>query len=198
MERLRSARGPSRRPPPIIRNKPFSVYATFLGPPARKGQEIIYVEGQNHGCMWAHRNGRMLGTLSVRPDSLVAMHEQRHPLTDVGLVKLVSSRIDVTEHDMQYAESDVKFFPGAKINGRVCTCLQVTHPQPRRYFDCYLSRFYVDDEQGLPVRYESYDWPAERGREPTLIEAYTYLNLKVNNGFTDEDFSIKNPAYHFR
>ncbi len=30
------------------------------------------------------------------------------------------------------------------------------------------------------------------------MEEYTYLNLKLNNGFTDADFDIKNPNYKFR
>jgi hypothetical protein len=30
------------------------------------------------------------------------------------------------------------------------------------------------------------------------MEEYTYLNMKVNNGFTDADFDIKNPNYHFK
>ena len=32
---------------------------------------------------------------------------------------------------------------------------------------------------------------------PELIEKYTYLNLKLNNGFTETDFDIKNTNYHF-
>ncbi|MBC7317493.1 MAG: DUF1571 domain-containing protein, partial [Chloroflexi bacterium] len=27
---------------------------------------------------------------------------------------------------------------------------------------------------------------------------YTYLNIKLNNGFTDMDFDIRNPNYDFR
>jgi hypothetical protein len=50
----------------------------------------------------------------------------------------------------------------------------------------------------MPTRYESYDWPAEPGGEPRLIEEYTYLHLKPNNGFTDLDFSVENPAYGFQ
>ena len=30
------------------------------------------------------------------------------------------------------------------------------------------------------------------------MEEYTYLNLKLNNGFTDADFDVKNPSYKFR
>ena len=38
----------------------------------------------------------------------------------------------------------------------------------------------------------------DRGGSPELIEEYTYLNLKLNNGFTDADFDTHNANYHFR
>ena len=62
----------------------------------------------------------------------------------------------------------------------------------------HLARIYVDDELNLPIRYESFDWPAKAGGEPQLLEEYTYQNMKVNNGFTDTDFSVTNPKYGFR
>ena len=105
--------------------------------------------------------------------------------------------IEVGQHDMQYGECEVKFFPGAKINDRVCTCIQVVHPTPRKNFLFNVARIFVDDQYNIPVRYESYDWPKEVGGQPELIEEYTYLNLKLNNGFTDADFDIKNPNYKF-
>ncbi len=35
------------------------------------------------------------------------------------------------------------------------------------------------------------------GDKPELLEAYTYLDLKINPGFTDMDFNPKNPDYGF-
>ena len=138
-----------------------------------------------------------MGTVSVQPDSPVAMRDQHYPLTEIGLVNLVRRLIEVAEHDVQFDECEVKFFPGAKINGQTCTCLQVVHPVPRHQFAYYLARIYVDNQQGLPVRYESYDWPAQAGAGPPLIEEYTYVDVRVNNGFDNADFDITNPAYNF-
>ena len=78
-----------------------------------------------------------------------------------------------------------------------CTCIQVMHPVPRRNFLFYVARIFVDDELNLPIRYEAYDWPSKQGEPPKLIEQYTYLDLKLNNGFTDADFDIRNPQYGF-
>ncbi len=36
--------------------------------------------------------------------------------------------------------------PNAKVNGRVCSCVQVVHPVPRRNFRFHLARVFIDDE----------------------------------------------------
>ena len=184
-----------------LRQKPFSVYMYFLAPADIKGQEVIYVDGKNNGNMWAHTVGiknTMFGTVSIKPDGPIAMRDQRYPLTELGILNLTRRLVEVGEKDIKYGECEVKFYEGAKINGRVCTCIEVTHPVPRRNFLFHLARIFVDKEYNLPIRYESYDWPKEPGGPPELIEEYTYLNLKLNNGFTDADFDIKNPNYKFR
>jgi hypothetical protein len=184
-----------------LRHKPFSVYMYFLGPPAIKGQEVIFVEGKNDGNMWAHTVGiknTLVGTVSLKPDGPIAMRNQRYPLTELGILNMTRRLVEVGEQDVKYGECEVKFYEGAKINNRVCTCIEVIHPEPRRNFLFHLARIFVDKELNLPIRYESYDWPKEKGGTPELLEEYTYLNLKIDNKFTDADFDIKNPNYKFR
>lgn len=183
-----------------IREKPFSVYLHFLGPQSLEGQEVIYVEGQNDGKMLAHGAGMqksLFGTVAIRPDGFIAMRGQHYPITDIGILNLIRRLIEVGEKDMQFDECEVKYFEDAKINGRPCTCVQVVHPVPRKDFIFHIARIFLDKELNIPVRYAAYDWPTEEGGKPQLIEEYTYLNLKANNGFTDADFDIHNPNYGF-
>ena len=56
---------------------------------------------------------------------------------------------------------------------------------------------FVDDQLKLPIRYEQYDWPKGSGAEAELVEEYTYVNLRLNNSFTDVDFDVRNPNYAF-
>ena len=125
------------------------------------------------------------------------MKGQRYPITELGIANLTKRLIEVGEHDKQYGECDVKFFQGAKVMDRVCTIIQVTHPVPRRNFIFHMARIYVDDQLNLPIRYEAYDWPDKPGEKPVLLEEYTYVNLKVNQGLTDADFDVHNPQYGF-
>jgi hypothetical protein len=179
-----------------IRHQPFSVYACFQSPVSVHGQEVIYVAGQNQGNLLAHK-ARMRATVSLLPEGMIAMSGRRYPITEIGLVNLVRRLVEVGERDVNYGECEVKYFSKAAVNKRHCTVIQVVHPTPRDVFRFHLARVFVDDELKMPVRYESYDWPREPGGEPELIEEYTYLDLKLNNGFTDEDFSTRNPAYQF-
>ena len=178
-----------------IRQKPLSFYAFFLSPPRLKGQEIIYVEGQNDGKFWVHRPAG--GTMRFAPDSEQAMRDEHYPVTEVGISNLVRRLVEVGREDLKYGECEVKYFSGAKINDRSCTVVQVVHPVPRREFRFHLARVFIDDELRLPVRYEAYNWPDEKAGQPELIEEYTYIDLKLNNGFVDDDFSINNSQYHF-
>lgn len=183
-----------------VRHQPFSVYVYFLGPPEMRGQEVIFVDGKNNGKMWAHGTGlrARVGTVSLHPEGYIAMKGNKYPITDVGFVNLAEKLIEIGDHDTKFGECDVKFYHGAKINGRNCICVEVVHPNPRVNFRFYLARIYVDEELNVPVRYEAYDWPRRPGEEPPLHEEYTYLNVKLNNGFTDADFQTNNPQYNFR
>jgi hypothetical protein len=49
----------------------------------------------------------------------------------------------------------------------------------------------------MPIRYEAYDWPAQQGGQPQLLEEYTYLDVKLNQGYSDADFDVYNPQYQF-
>jgi outer membrane lipoprotein-sorting protein len=183
-----------------IRQQPFSVYLYFLGPDSVKGQEVIYVDGHNDGNMLAHAGSgvrAMVGTVSLKPQSMLAMQGNRYPVTEIGVENLAKRLVEVAEHDKQFGECDVNFYPNAKVNGRICTCVQVSHPVPRRNFRFHLARVFIDDELTIPIRYEAYDWPQEAGGQPVLLEEYTYMNVKINNGFTDADFDPKNTAYKF-
>ena len=183
-----------------IRHRPFSVYMYFLSPDEKKGQEVIYREDANDGKMLAHGVGiqKMFGTIPLDPTGQIAMKDNRYPITEIGLLTLVRRLIEVGEQDIKYGECEVKFYPGAKIDQRVCTCIQVVHPTPRRNFRFHVARIFVDDELNVPIRYESYSWPEKEGGAPQLLEEYTYVGLKLNNNFTDADFDVNNPNYQFK
>ena len=125
------------------------------------------------------------------------MRGQKYPLTDIGIENLVLKLIERGEKDRQHGDVKVEFRKNAKINGRNCTVVQVTHPEYRPEFDFSLGQIFIDDQMNVPVRYVAYGWPKTPGQKPEITEEYTYLNVKLNVGLTDADFDPHNPNYSF-
>jgi hypothetical protein len=179
---------------------PLSVYMKFVSPKTIAGREVVWVEGQNNGKLRAHEGGvkgRFLPTVWLDPDGPLAMQGQLHPIYDIGVENLVIKLIERGTKEKKFGECEVNFIPNAKINGRVCTVLRVMHPIQRPHFEFHQADIFIDDELKIPVRYAAYFWPSKPGEQDTLLEAYTYTNLKVNVGLTNADFDSNNPAYNF-
>ncbi len=180
----------------------FGVYLYFLKPEDIKGREVLFIEGENNDKLLAKEGGlkgKIVPSVWLRPDSALAMADNLHPITEIGLENLVIKLLERAEREKQAGgECEVNFMRDAKINGRVCTLLQVKHPVKRPQFDFFLAQVFIDDELGLPIRYAAYGWPEREGAQPPVLEEYTYLNLKLNVGLPDSDFDHNNPNYKFR
>jgi hypothetical protein len=177
--------------------EPFSVYMYFLKPADIKGREVIYVEGENNNKLCAHEGGgSILPTVWLHPESALAMRGQLYPITDVGIENLVLKLIERGEAERKFPDVEVTFKKNARVNDRVCTVLEIRHPQRRPEYEFYHAQVFIDDEWGIPIRYAAYGWP-EAGQEPPVLEEYTYMKLKLNEGLTDADFDHKNRQYNF-
>jgi hypothetical protein len=186
-----------------VRNQPFSVYVYTLGPKQEKGQEAIYVAGRNNNQIQVHVTGfrhKLIGTLSLAPDSPEIMDGNRYSMTSAGFVNMLTKISALYQREMAEpaTDSQVQVIPGAKVDGRNCTCVQVSHPTQRPTFVFQTTRMFYDDQTGLPIRWEAYDFPAQPGQPPVLAEEYTYRNVQANVGLTDNDFDVNNPQYGYK
>jgi hypothetical protein len=185
-----------------VRHEPFSVYMYFIGPAEMKGRECIYVQGQNNNKLIAHGTSaleKLVGTVRLDPNGIVAMRNQRYPITTIGVLNLTRELIRRAEEDKLIdSPTEVKFFKSEKlkINGRSVTCIQVTHPEKHPKHTFHKVRLFVDNQLNIPIRYESYDFPGANGK-PVLTEEYTYLKLDTTKAFTPKDFDPENPNYDF-
>ena len=195
-ERLNGVLGPQETAYIKVRNRPFGVYMFFLAP--NKGQECLYNEGVAgaKGVLSARGAGMLkrMGVMDLDPDGRIAMRGQKYPITKLGLRKLMTELIDVANNDVKFGECEVRNAQ-CNINKRPCTVIEVVHPVQRSNFRFHKAELFIDNELQLPVRYAAYLWPEKPGDQPPLEEAYTYLNIKLNNGLTDLDFDKSNPAY---
>jgi hypothetical protein len=190
-----------------IREKPFSVYLNFVARSSdkkddkrAKGREVIYVQGRNDDMLIVHTPGLLdltWGKMTLAPNSLLAMQGERYPITEIGLANLCRQLIKRGEAAGDASQVQVKRFRHARINKRACALLEITYPvhEPRTWG--YLACVFVDDQWHFPIRVEVYELPLDHGQGPQLVEAYTYLDVKLNNGYSDADFDPKNPQYKF-
>jgi hypothetical protein len=180
------------------RARPHSIYLKFHQP--AHGREAIYVSGHNDGKVLAHDVGLtklLAGTLQLDPLGSRAMEDCRHPITEAGIGPLLDTVSKHWARELTTAESKILFRDDMLVGNRRCTMIESTHPEHRTEFLFYRVRLFIDQEIGLPIRFEAYDWPKHTSEEPELQEEYTYMNLKLNVGLKDLDFETSNAAYSF-
>ena len=180
------------------RTQPLSFYIKCVTP--RKGREAIWIKGKNNGKVIAHDAGFvkvLAGTMYLDPKGGVAMEDNRHPITDAGLGNMIDTVRHRWEIELKPGETRVAFHPHMKVGDRPCTMIETTHPKQVSGFVFHRVRLFIDDQLGLPIRIEGYNWPSHPGAEPELMEEYTYAHLRINPGLVERDFDPGNPAYAY-
>jgi hypothetical protein len=181
---------------------PLSAYLKFLKPANIAGREVCWVETRNNGKLVAHEGG-FLGKVSAMldPNSKLAMRGNLYPITEIGIENLVVKLLEKGNRDKQLdpagKETIVEFKEGAKINKRSCLMLTVKHTVQRPQYDFEVAQVFIDDQYNIPVRYIAYGWAQAPGDAQPILEEYTYVDVKLNEGFKDIDFDHTNPAYKF-
>lgn len=183
---------------------PFSVYLKFLKPAGVKGREILYIEGQNNNKLLVKEGGggikSRLPSMNLATTSSLVMKSCRYPVTDVGVENLTLKLIErgmADDGNVANIDYTAEYRPGAKLNGRSCNYLKVDFLTRKPVNEANRLEIFIDSALMVPIRYVAYAWPAADGQKPPVMEEYTYLNLKPNNGFTDKDFDKDNPNYNF-
>lgn len=182
-----------------FREKPFSVYFRWVQP--ETGKEAIYVEGKNDGKIITHGVGftrALAGVMKVDPEGSLARKDNRHGIKEAGIGNLIDRIIARWEFERRYNETIVET-SHVRINGRPAYLVNTIHPgNDANKFAFHTFKLYVDKELMLPIRCEGYAFPSVPGRESGgLLESYTYLDLRINVGLTELDYSPKNPNYNF-
>lgn len=190
-----------------LRHEPFSVYMKWLV--GDKGREVLYVEGQHDGKLLVKLGGwkgRLLPTLKLNPNGSRAMRTSRHPITQMGLLAVVTTLIENRREDLR-RESRVRcrMVANQQFDQRDCFRYSLEYDRPQDSAIYRKSIVYIDKEYSLPIFIRNYAWPsptdvldASEMDNGTLIEHYTYSNIDLNAELADGDFNRTNTAYRFR
>ncbi len=172
--------------------KPFKIYMKWVEEPL-KGSEVLFEQGKNDNKLIAHRGG-ILGvvTLSLDPKGYTAMQGNRHPITEAGLgftIQQMRRNIDMA---LEYGEFEIIRMSEEVIKGRPVTVVEARFNAGggRKYYASH-TVVHIDKELMLPVRNAFYD------DKDVLFEKYSFDDVKLNVGFTTQDFSRSNKEYRF-
>jgi len=170
--------------------KPFKVYMGWMEGP-HEGREALYVEGENDNQVVGHEGGFLgLVTLNMEPAGSMAMKGNRHPITDVGIGRLIEIIETNGRRAKDQGELKLGYMGVEKVFGRTTHHIEAGLPPGKGY---YAGRFdiWVDTENGLPVKIRIFGW------DGALWESYGYNDLRLNPGLADAEFEEDYEDYDF-
>ncbi len=186
-----------------IRHEPFSVYMKWST--GHKGRQLLYVTGENKGRMLVKLGGwkRRLPALKLDPSGSMAMKESRYPITKAGLLELVRESLAIRRGDLaKPAGARCQLVENQKFDGRPCYAFVVEYADRSASQRYRKSVMLIDRELGVPVVVRNFGWPVEASSkkptdDSTLVEFYTYRNIRFQSEVAGGDFDRGNKSYRF-
>lgn len=191
-----------------MRHAPFSLYMKWVEG-GDTGRQILFVDNGPDSKMLVKLGGfkgKLLPPIKLDPQGDLARSESRHPITDMGLLKLTETILQYRQRDLaNQHEVRWEMSSGEQYGDRPCHLFQI-HYKSKTYEPTYRkSLVWMDRDLGLPVQVQNYGWgdegvevTAEELDEVTLIENYGYSDLDFATQLADGDFDKANPNYTFR
>jgi hypothetical protein len=173
--------------------RPGRMYLRWVaGPPA--GREILFVPGRNDNRMLVSEPGLLtrFATIVMAPDSPRVLDESRHPVTDIGIGRLIDLIVDSARRAAAAGELAVRDHGTAPGPDGLERRLEAILPREReKGYYCYRLVLALAADTGLPVRAIVHDW------NDRVVADYAYRELRLNPALTPADFDAANPAYGF-
>lgn len=173
--------------------EPLQVYMKWLSE-SGKDREAIYVKGRDDDKALVHEPGWISWhfTVLLPPDGPTIMSRSRHPFNEIGIGRIIELVTSTFEKANQAGDLEMRDLGTTREGERSLRFIEGILPKdPSKKYYCYRAIVGIDEALKLPVAVKVYD------SNNTLVEHYRYLNVKVNTGLTDLDFSADNPAYEF-
>jgi len=171
----------------------FKVYMRWMEGPS-KGREGLYVAGAHDGKFLVYEPSgfQRLFTAALEPTDARVMDKSRHPVTDVGIGRLLeivgaNARRAARNGVLRVVDRGI-----GEVAGRRVRHVEGILPRDAEagYYG-YRVQLSFDLEHRLPIRVVVYDWSDQ------LVEDYTYADLRLNPGLTTLDFDPSNKEYGF-
>ena len=164
--------------------RPFDVRMDWLDTQGRVTQTAIYRQGFNDGKVLARENGllgSLAGTLRLDPNESLALSESRHPITEVGIGKI----IERASHDATNPRIASRFDGEQVLDGRPAYKFEFTGTEAvGGLIDARKVFIWIDRELKLPTKVELYD------SGNVLLESHRFTEIRLNQKLGDKIFTM--------
>ena len=166
--------------------KPFDVRMDWLNDGGEVDQTAVYRAGANDGKVLARRKGLaggLMGTLRLDPNESLALEDSRHPVTEVGIGKIVER----AQRDAADAQIASRFVGEEALDGRPAYEFEFEAQGGGPVSGLTEARralIWVDRELKLPVKLELYD------SANALVERHRFKDVRVNLNLSDKTFTL--------
>jgi hypothetical protein len=166
--------------------KPLDVRLEWLDDQGKIDQTAVYRQGFNDGKVLARQSGllgALAGKLRLDPSESLALSDSRHPITEVGLGKI----IERTLKDAANPRISSSFAGEETLDGRPSYKFEFTASGNEAVGGLEAARkafIWVDRELKLPVKLELYD------AANTLLERHRFKQVSINQKLSDKTFSL--------
>jgi hypothetical protein len=190
-DRVRGKLTPDQTAEIRVKTKPASVSLRYVAPNAMMGLELVHVAGRNVGKLRLKPAGSFGpgGFLSVELTDSRATAHTRHLATEVGIgpmIEMLEKNLVIEQRLRNAVQVGVAEYTYA---GRPVTRFEVYTDRAHALRYAYRTVVFVDKETKLPIRIEAYDQPTVSSPATgDLLESYSYVNLKFNQGLGDATF----------
>lgn len=166
--------------------EPFRVALAIHLPPKDAGRAVFWDSTWNDGDLAVvvpGMVGSILGRLNLDPEGSLAMNGQRHPVTDIGIPRLLAQ---IESRWSEVRGHDVRVEAGSTLLAeRPAQLVAFLVPTEREGVE-ELHRIGFDVEWSVPVYYALEERQANGER--VLLEEYLYRALRWDQGFSEADF----------
>ena len=189
-----------------LRHRPFSVYMKWTK--LYKGQQVLYVDGQNGGKMIVKLGGwkKRLPALKLDPTGKTAMKENRYPITKAGVLGMIREALKLRRADIEHADQvRCRMTEDVEFAGRPCWGFVVEYADRKASPSYRKAEMLIDKEWSVPVMVRNFTWPEDDKKvddeskldEDTLLEYYTFRDFEFMREIAQGEFDRKNKAYRF-
>lgn len=163
--------------------KPFNLYMEWIKEP-NEGRQVVYRKGYNDDKLRV--KARILGvnrTLTLEPASRLAMVDNRHNITEMGLGFLIEMVLENFKKAQKSNELKLVYHGESELYERTIYKVEGILPKDKdKGYYCYRAVLGIDKQNGLPILFEAYMW------DDLLYERYVYSELKLNISIEDKIF----------